>query len=306
MTLLGMTFTEKIAEDTWWRIKQSWDLGVRLGEETLTDLLVLDFMRFRPSHYRLFQSTKRGESRRGTDLEIRIFSGGNQAAVFTVQAKKLYQSKEPSQSERYYHLKAKVRSGSFQIDIFEDYSRQVGAIPLYLLYNYVAWQEVESYWHCCRFPDETQLGCTLAPSWKIRQAISKPRRRSFACLHETRGTLPWRCLFECPQRHSRHLLPAAHRSLAVFEEAFPPAGDEERYMWVRFRPVEGAWPEWLWSRDDATFSDEDFERLRDGVRLRKRVWQDPQLSQTGEARMLGEPTEESGPRYLILGKEGAR
>ena len=39
-----MTFTKKIAEDIWWRIKQSWEWDVRLGEETLTDLLALDFV----------------------------------------------------------------------------------------------------------------------------------------------------------------------------------------------------------------------------------------------------------------------
>ena len=49
------TSTELIAEDTWRRVKESWDHGVRLGEETLTDLLILDFMRFKPSHYKLFQ-----------------------------------------------------------------------------------------------------------------------------------------------------------------------------------------------------------------------------------------------------------
>ena len=47
--LMEMTPTELIAEDTWWRVKESWDHGVRLGEETLTDLLILDFMRFKPS-----------------------------------------------------------------------------------------------------------------------------------------------------------------------------------------------------------------------------------------------------------------
>ena len=40
-----MTPSEKIAADTWERLKLSRDLKVRLGEETLTDLLALDFTR---------------------------------------------------------------------------------------------------------------------------------------------------------------------------------------------------------------------------------------------------------------------
>ena len=41
-----MTPSELIADDTWWRVKESWNRGIRLGEETLTDLLVFDFVRY--------------------------------------------------------------------------------------------------------------------------------------------------------------------------------------------------------------------------------------------------------------------
>ena len=48
--------------------------------------------------------------------------------AFAVQAKKL------NRSDRYDALNAKVKlSGSFQIDILEEYSRSVRAIPFYLL-----------------------------------------------------------------------------------------------------------------------------------------------------------------------------
>ena len=40
-----MTPAEKIAEGTWERLKLSRGLKVRLGEETLTDLLAIDFVR---------------------------------------------------------------------------------------------------------------------------------------------------------------------------------------------------------------------------------------------------------------------
>ena len=72
MSALGMTLTKKIAEDTWWKVKWSWDHKFLLGEETLTQLLVLDFVRFMPDYYKLHQCTKKEESQQGTDLEIRI------------------------------------------------------------------------------------------------------------------------------------------------------------------------------------------------------------------------------------------
>ena len=82
-----MTPAEQIAEDTWGRLKQSWEVKVRLGEETLTDLLILDFTRLMENRTKLFQSTKIQESRRGTDLEIRIHAGGNRAAAFAVSVR---------------------------------------------------------------------------------------------------------------------------------------------------------------------------------------------------------------------------
>ena len=96
-----MNPAEQIAEATWERIKQARDLKVRLGEETFTDLLILDFKRQMGNRTKLFQSTRDQESRRGTDLEIRIHMGGNRALTFSVQAKKV------SRSGRYDKLKTK-------------------------------------------------------------------------------------------------------------------------------------------------------------------------------------------------------
>ena len=309
--LMEKTSTELIAEATWQRVKESWDHGVRLGEETLTDLLILDFMRSKPSHYKLFQINKKEEARIGADLEIRLHAGKNQAAVFAVQAKKLYQSK------RYEHLDAKVKSsGSSQMDILEMYSESVGALPLYLLYNYVDQRDMQPYWHCGQCLDERQLGCTLVPSWTIRQAISNHGCRNFDWIHKSCDAFPWRCLFDCPQGGDHQLLPAARRSLSMFRElsplsddlsivktTLPPSDDEQdydgelfepddeqNYDWVNFEPVEGAWPDWLWEQHGATLSTEDFERLRQESRAAKR-----EQMQTSAGS-----TEELVPRRLLL------
>lgn len=64
-----MTPAERIAGDTWERIRLSKGLSVRLGEETLTDLLSLDFTRLMSDRRaRLWQTTKAMESKQGTDL----------------------------------------------------------------------------------------------------------------------------------------------------------------------------------------------------------------------------------------------
>ena len=127
-----MTPAEKIALDTWERLKQSQQFKVKLGEGTLTDLLALDFVRLMGKRTaRLFQTSTEQESRRGCDLEIRINQGGGKSIVFAVQAKKLYLPQG-----RYNSLNHKVESSnSFQIDVLETYSEEMAAIPFYILYN---------------------------------------------------------------------------------------------------------------------------------------------------------------------------
>lgn len=303
MSALGMTLTKKIAEDTWWKVKWSWDHKFLLGEETLTQLLVLDFVRFMPDYYKLHQCTKKEESQQGTDLEIRIYDVGTQAAKLAVQAKKLYQANKPYQTGGYYRLDTKAKS---QMDILETYSRGARAIPLYLLYNYVDRCDISRYWHCCQCPDKKQLGCTLVPSRNIRQAFKNYKLKNFDWIHKSRGVLPWHCLFDCTQRRGHQGQTAARRSLSLLSELFGSSDDlsmvktalspsddvqdhdgvlfepddEQNYDWVNFDPVEGAWPEWLWERSGTTLSAED----------RRQLWGD-----------LGETV--ATPRHLLLVKE---
>ncbi len=269
---------EQIAKDTWGRLKQSRELRTRLGEETLTDLLVLDFVRLMDRRARLFQSTKIQESKRGTDLEVRIHAGGNRAIAFAIQAKKLHRD------ERYRGLKTTVKSSkSFQLKILEDYAEAVCAVPVYLLYNYVCRDELVRYWNCRGSPNEEveQLGCTVVPSWVIRRAVCKRGRSNFDWIHKSNLALPWRCLFNCPCRCTL------------------------RYDCEYIRPVDGGWPEWLWSRNSTTFSNGDVERLR-GEISRRAMW-NPQSEESEIVRVdeSDAPTREL-PGYLILIQEKTR
>ena len=307
-----MNLTERIAEDIWWMLKHSREWEVRLGEETLTDLLVLRFMRFKPSHYKLFQTSKEEESRIGADLEIRLYAGEDQAAVFAVQAKKLYPS------GRYDALNARVKSSGFsQIETLEKYSKNVGALPLYLLYNYVDQHDMQSYWHCCQCLDERQLGCTLVPSWIIRQAISNHGCRNFDWIHTSCTALPWRCLFDCPQvrdhppmstarrtlsmfrdsfqqwDEDQESLPVGRRDLAMFRASFQQPNEDQNYNWVEFEPVKGAWPERLWNQPSSILSDEDFKKLRERAGV----------FYTEEMEGSDSPTQELVPHRLLLIKE---
>ena len=269
---------ERIAVNTWGRLKQSRKLRTRLGEETLTDLLVLDFVRLMDRRARLFQSTKIQESKRGTDLEIRIHAGGNRAIAFAIQAKKLHRD------ERYRGFKTTVKSSnSLQLKMLEDYAEAVCAVPIYLLYNYVCRDELGRYWNCRGCPDEEveQLGCTVVPSWIIRRAVRKRGRSNFEWIHKSNLALPWRCLFNCPNQCT------------------------QRYRGEYIKPVDGGWPDWLWSRNSTTFSDDDVARLRGEISrqaLSNRQLEDPVIERENGS---GVPTR-ALPGHLILVKEKAR
>lgn len=249
----------QIAEDTWDRVGHSWTYKTRLGEETLTDLLALDFRRFLTNRKtKLFQTTKVAESTQGTDLEVRIRVGRHQAILVAIQAKKLFPS------GRYESLNTKVKSLNLsQIEVLERYARSVCAIPLYLLYNNVDSGSAQKAWRCCQNLDPKQLGCTLVPSWRIRKAIRKRGARTFSSIHGSGDVLPWRCLFECPKGAQNRFLDTMRNELLAARRHSRQFTYGQRYGWLEdIGPVEGAWPRWLWSRSDNTLLPEDLQELR--------------------------------------------
>ena len=179
------------------------------------------------------------------------------------------------------------------------------AIPLYLLYNYVNRQDIGPYWHCCKPLDERQLGCTLVPSRIIRQAIETRGCRRFDWIHKPLAALPWRCFFDCPQISDSTCLPPGKKNL-LYKLVFLTDGTEKNidripsengsdYDWVNFDPVDGGWPEWLWSRNDATLSNDDVDKLRHEI-----FRQESRLSGTVVVPAAGFP---GPPGNLLLVKE---
>ena len=188
-----MTPAERIASDTWRRLGQADALGTRLGEETLTDLLVLDMLPHRRMNaFRIHPTTKQQESLFGADLLLCIRYADGSGRRMALQAKKHYPT------GRYETLAHKDASGTCQIDVLDRFARWWGAVPAYLLYSHVDPLPPHTpYWHCCRAYNAEQLGCTLVPTWRIRQAIESRGCRTFAAIHADATNRPWRCIFDC-------------------------------------------------------------------------------------------------------------
>ena len=188
-----MTPAERIASDTWRRLGQAESIGARLGEETLTDLLILDMLPHqRTNGFRIKHPTKGEEYVCGADLLLLIRYAGGSGRRLALQAKKLYPS------GRYEALNHTDKSGSRQIDKLDRFARRWGAVPVYLLYNHMdPLPSYKAHWQCCRSYDRVQLGCTLVPTWRIRDAIRFRGGRTYAAVHAQEPSRPWRCVFDC-------------------------------------------------------------------------------------------------------------
>ena len=220
-----MTPATKVSSDTWHRLAHAQILGMRLGEETLTDLLVLEMLHFQKSSaLKVTQLTRHDEARCGADLLVWIRRKNGLSSFLAIQAKKLYPN------GRYKTLNHLVHTGVHQIDRLDAFARQHHAVPLYLLYNYFKSANPTGYWHCCKPFDIEQLGCTLVPSWKIAHAISHRGQRTFTAVHATAPSRPWRCIFDCDSPENQLTALAVGPSRELFSQVARPDGGREKAL----------------------------------------------------------------------------
>ena len=197
---LGALFAKQ-SVDTWERLgyvrdsyKSRGSSGpVRFGEETITDLLLMDLyvQGSRLAHFK--QTSKPNEAMWGTDFALWLGSEEKGWFRFAIQAKKLDLG-----TDRYGSLTQSNANGP-QIDLLERYARLNRAAPLYCLYNHTDGADEFNHWHCCTPPaDLKELGCSVTPLDNIGTAIDEWGGKNFYSIHEHESTLPWKCLVSCP------------------------------------------------------------------------------------------------------------
>ena len=184
---------EKLASSTWQRIFHAKQHKVSQGEETITDLNLLEISMAKCPEVTIIKTdSKKIESCQGTDWEWWIGNSSIGYLRYAVQAKKI-----DTKFINYKALGHKVDSER-QINILERYARNNRAIPLYCFYNYSEHNNLSPYWHCNLPLDTTQLGCTVTPLKNVQQALQQRGKRTFDFLHNLYDTKPWRCLVYCP------------------------------------------------------------------------------------------------------------
>ena len=199
---LGTRF-ENQSKFTWERLGYAYrsimDAGqsgpLQFGEETITNIFMMDLY-VQGSTVTLFEQTsKKKESRSGTDFELWVGSERLGWFRFAVQAKKLN-----LRTGRYDDLNHKNSIGR-QPKLLERYAMSNRACPVYCLYNFTEEVDQDELWHCCddAKDDMTELGCSMTPLSNIQRAITTHGGKNFRWIHRWKNALPLRCLVACPK-----------------------------------------------------------------------------------------------------------
>lgn len=250
-----MTPAEYVAHRTWSILGRARALRSRFGEESLTDLLVLDMLPYqRARGFWLSPTTKQEEASCGADLLVAVRHRTGHWSRLVLQAKKLY-------PEDNYRMLNRGQKCFAQLKKLERCARHLRALPLYLLYNHTKGAQASKDWCCTQPFAPDQLGCTLVPSWRIREMIRGRPPRTFDQAHRVSQSMLWRCAFDCPDAE-KLVVQSAFRTSR--RDTSKPLEVDDRtcgYDWS-FEPQATAWPEWLLDKSTTELTLEEFDQLR--------------------------------------------
>lgn len=245
---------EDLARRTWHRIDLGYRLGVRQGEETITDIVLLDLALARCADVLIAKTSKAHEKDKGTDWEWWIGRPDCGWWGYAVQAKVI-----DVRTNIYQALAHKV-GGKRQLDVLTAYASRHRLIPIYCLFTYTSdFGRQDGISGPVPYSPLEQYGCSVVPAQTIDIALSKRGGRRFGSLFRT-GTLhPWRTLV-CdsaftPQPGAQH--PFAQRGTSVGPHVEVPTDIASQLQRVNEptirslgpkdrRPLsERTWPSWI-------------------------------------------------------------
>lgn len=186
---------EELSQKIWIDIKLSAHYKTIYGEETISDLALLDLAKLNLPNIKIVQTSKPDEAVQGTDWEWFVGSDKLGWIRLVMQAKKLN-----FKSHRYNSLKHKVGKGQdtiLQSGLLRKYARSLGAVPFYTFYNHFPGAKKAHHWHCQDPFRMESLGWTCTPLKNIENIISSSEKgtRNFDKIHRMADTIPISSLF---------------------------------------------------------------------------------------------------------------
>lgn len=192
-----MSVFSDISEYVWDLLNEGKKLGISIGEETISDLILLEIARRNYDYLTIKKTSKNEESRKGIDWEWWIGNTSTGWIRYAVQAKKM-------DCNQYSYKKLKHiigKNGVLQHEVLQDYAKNTLATALYAFFNYPKEPNLKEYWHCKKEISKKKMGITIAELTNIIEAINQKRGKNFPVIHKYETTYPLRCLLECISTH---------------------------------------------------------------------------------------------------------
>lgn len=163
----------------------------KIGEESITDFLVLQLKKQAKGAYFVESFTRPREKITGADWEIWLTGPSSKWLGLRVQAKVI-----SIDARRYPQLHYRRKDGTYQVDQLVADAKKHGATPLYCLYSY--WKGAEAgkvEWPCGAFKRNSRL---FGASWMGINHVKLLKAAGTDLLKKVAPVLtPFHCLFCC-------------------------------------------------------------------------------------------------------------
>lgn len=194
-------------------LPDSYRFNIRIGEETLTDLLLYMLMESHPSQLAVHKFTRHAERKSGADWEWALGGYGGWFRM-RVQAKKLNPERERFESLMPYRGNQRTR----QVNSLLRHARTDGLYPAYCFYaTHVNGTPARS---PCACDGRLELmGCMIADAKLVRQLILR-RQVSHSAVASI--SMPLHCLVCCTQQSPNLATRARGLSVRLRSASLPP------------------------------------------------------------------------------------
>lgn len=182
---------------TWDKLREARTHKFQLGEESITDFIVLNIKKWGVGKIAVDTFTRHAESVNGSDWEWWFTGPSGKWLGMRVQAKVLNLT-----SEKYEHLHHTNKHGS-QVDLLIADANKNGLIPLYCMYSNWDPKKYEANWKCGTYKSTVRHYGTaiLSPQKVKRLQLTSETRLSFVI----DSLKPMHCLFCCSGFHGGDL-----------------------------------------------------------------------------------------------------
>jgi hypothetical protein len=173
----------------WNRLREARKLDFQIGEESLTDFIILNLKKWGSGKIAVNTFTRHAESLNGADWEWWFTGPSGRWLGMRVQAKVLNLA-----SEKYEHLHHKNKNGA-QVDLLISDAKRKGLVPLYCMFTNWDPKKYKVIWTCLSHKSTVRhFGTSILSPHTVKRLQSSNETRLSSLINSLR---PMHCIFCC-------------------------------------------------------------------------------------------------------------